>query len=280
MAAAFSVVVPAHNEAAVIGRCLDAFVTSLHGGEAEVVVVVNGSTDATAQIASSYPGVTVIETATAGKAHALNLGDAAATSFPRVYLDADIVVSADALRELAGSLPPDRPALAGLRFSVRTAESTLPVRMFYSAFLQMPYAEDSLAGFGLYALSAAGRARFDSFPDLQGDDLFVQRLFGGAEAHRVDRLLVVEAPRDLRSLVRVRTRIHRGNAQATETFGLERFHSTTTSSIGALLRVVHQQPRRVLDVGVYVLVTVLARRAARAVRHSGNSVWQRDESTR
>ncbi len=57
-----SVVIPAHDEAAVIGRCLDALFTGFEPGELDVVVVCNGCTDDTASAAraSGHP-VRVVE---------------------------------------------------------------------------------------------------------------------------------------------------------------------------------------------------------------------------
>jgi hypothetical protein len=46
----------------------------------------------------------VIELADAGKARALDIADAATSSFLRLYLDADMVLSADDVRTLAESL--------------------------------------------------------------------------------------------------------------------------------------------------------------------------------
>ena len=46
-----SVIIPAHNEESVIARCLEAFVTGAEPGELEAIVVANGCSDATAEIA-------------------------------------------------------------------------------------------------------------------------------------------------------------------------------------------------------------------------------------
>lgn len=49
----YSVVIPAYNEAAHIGQCLDAFVAQTHK-PFEVIVVDNGSTDTTAAVGTRY----------------------------------------------------------------------------------------------------------------------------------------------------------------------------------------------------------------------------------
>ena len=69
-----SVVIPAHNEEAVLGRCLSTLLADADEDEFDVVVVPNACTDNTAAVARQY-GVRVIETPYGGKAHALRLGD-------------------------------------------------------------------------------------------------------------------------------------------------------------------------------------------------------------
>ena len=75
MASPVSIVIPAYNEEKVIGRCLRSLLAGAEPDELEVVVAVNGTTDRTAEIARSFgPMVRVVETKTASKIAALNLG--------------------------------------------------------------------------------------------------------------------------------------------------------------------------------------------------------------
>src|SRR5262249_30442021 len=90
-----TVVVPAFNEAKVIGRTLDGILASEHP-DLRVLVVDDGSTDATARIVSEVAErdarVELVTKANAGKAQALNLGFRRATTDVIVVLDADTLV--------------------------------------------------------------------------------------------------------------------------------------------------------------------------------------------
>ena len=101
----FSVVIPAHNEEAVIGRCLSSLMDGAPPEELEVLVVCNGCDDRTADVARrSAPNATVLEIPVASKVEALNVGDEHATHFPRFYVDADVELSYPALVSVARAL--------------------------------------------------------------------------------------------------------------------------------------------------------------------------------
>jgi glycosyltransferase involved in cell wall biosynthesis len=71
-----SIIVPAHNESSVIARALAAWIGDSRSDGMDVVVVCNGCTDNTAEIARRFgPTARVIESEVARKTHALNLGD-------------------------------------------------------------------------------------------------------------------------------------------------------------------------------------------------------------
>ena len=92
-----SVVIPAHNEEAVILATLRPLGALVADG-VEVLVAANGCTDRTVELAGSVPGVTVLNTGANSKSGALNAADAVATGWPRLYLDADIVITPGAVR--------------------------------------------------------------------------------------------------------------------------------------------------------------------------------------
>ena len=92
-----AVIIPAHDEATVIERTLTGLKPLIRHPGVEIIVVCNGTTDDTADRARRFPGVLVVEIDDASKPAALNEGDRIATAWPRLYLDADIEVSATAV---------------------------------------------------------------------------------------------------------------------------------------------------------------------------------------
>ena len=133
-----SVVIPAYDESAGIRRSLDALFDGVALGELDVVVVCNGCTDDTAALArSSGHPLRVIELDTASKRAALRAGDRAALAFPRIYLDADVVLRGSAARAALEWL---RLALSppGRRFATRAAVRRAPVRSYYRARSRVP----------------------------------------------------------------------------------------------------------------------------------------------
>jgi len=92
-----SIVIPAHNEEARIGRMLDAYLPYFeerHGAGVEFLVVVNGTTDGTESVvrgyAADHPGLRcIVEPGRIGKGGALMLGFRAAQGDLVGFVDAD-----------------------------------------------------------------------------------------------------------------------------------------------------------------------------------------------
>ncbi|MGB3909960.1 MAG: glycosyltransferase family 2 protein [Pseudolysinimonas sp.] len=107
-----SVAIPVLDEEELIGECLEALRQQSDAVD-EIIVVDNGSTDGTVDIARAAPGVTVIQEPHRGITYARNTGFAAATGDILARIDADTLVSpgwATAIRRAFAS----DPELAGL----------------------------------------------------------------------------------------------------------------------------------------------------------------------
>jgi glycosyltransferase involved in cell wall biosynthesis len=206
-----SVIIPASNEEAWIGRCLRAVLESdpVPGG-AEVIVVANGCRDRTAGAARAVPvpqgwKVTVIERAEGSKPGALDAGDAAAAGDARAYLDADCVLSPAVLGQLAVAL--DRPGATYAGATAVVPRATSAVTRAYARFWQcLPFARSVAPGYGLYAVNAAGRARWAGFPRIISDDSFVRLQFTPQERVQVPAPYDWPMVEGLGALIRTRRR--------------------------------------------------------------------------
>ena len=148
-----SVIVPASNEEAFIGPCLAALLASdpVPGG-AEVVVVANGCRDRTVSVAQGFAsraeaagwGFTVLDLAAGSKPLALNEGDLVAQGDLRAYLDADVVVSAPVMAQLALALAGPDGIYAGATPVIPRAKSGV-TRAYARFWSVLPFARSVAA---------------------------------------------------------------------------------------------------------------------------------------
>jgi glycosyltransferase involved in cell wall biosynthesis len=276
-----SIVVPAHNENSGIARILRAITTGFPQEELDVVVVCNGCTDGTANTARRFgSAVRVIETDVASKVHALNLGDQAARSFPRVYIDADVVITADAIRALSSRLEQGDVLAVAPTPNVDVRCSSLLVRAYFDVRSRLPSSREGIGGSGVYALSERGRIRFADFPNLIADDMYVRVQFKPYERETLGLITsTVFAPRTLKQLIGIRTRAHYGTSELAARFP-ELFVSNKGEGNRRTLIDLVKSPRRWLGLVVYVYVNFTAMYWARIWRNRGVFVWQRDDTSR
>jgi GT2 family glycosyltransferase len=272
-----SVVIPAHNEAATIRRCLDALLAGFDPGELEVVVSCNGCTDGTANIVrSSWPAVQVIEVTEASKPAALRAADETLSVFPRIYLDADVVLPATSARQILENLRTGPALAARPPISYDTTDADPVVRRYYRARSRLFSLKRSLWGCGAYAVSAAGRARYDTYPEIIADDLFVDRRFRRSEIEIIGpEPSIVTVPRKVRDLFRVLRRRYLGNAQIRDL--PEPAELAAQSTPRDLIAMVMSSPRTAVDAAVFFAIATAVRITLRLSPPAG---WNRDESSR
>jgi glycosyltransferase involved in cell wall biosynthesis len=217
-----SVIIPASNEAAQIGGCLDALLGQQDAPpELDVVVAANGCRDATAAIARGFApafaargwSLTVLDVPEGGKPGALNRGDAAARHPARAYLDADVRCGPGLLGRLAAALDTPAPRYATGRLTVAPSQSWV-TRHYAAIWTRLPFMVPGTApGAGLFAVNPAGRARWGDFPPIISDDTYVRLLFAPAERIEVDAPYLWPLPEGARNLLRVRRRQDAGVAE-------------------------------------------------------------------
>jgi hypothetical protein len=270
-----SVIVPAYNEAAVIERTLAPLSLAAVDGFIELIVVCNGCSDDTADRARSVPGAQVVELKVGSKPLALNTGDEVATLWPRLYLDADIQITTDTViavldRLARGDVLAARPTS---RYGLVGANAL--VRSYYRARTRAFVHQDEMWWAGVYGLNEKGHARFGAFPDVTGDDLFVDSQFDTHEKAVVPtQPSVWTTPTNLGGLLTVLGRHYRGNTELArdDPAGVDRTSSATARAVLCTIRGLGSM----VDAAVYIAIAVTSRLFV--IRRKRG--WERDESSR
>ncbi len=282
----FSVVIPAHNEAAVIERCLKSILDGAPPGEPEIIVVPNGCTDDTAARARAFGDrVRVIELEHGSKPLALNTGNSAAQLTPRFFIDADVTVSYQSLAAVARQLADDVPRAGAPALALDLRGVSSAAKMYLDIWMRLPYVRKGLVGAGVYGLSAAGLARLKEFPNIIGDDLYVTRLFAPGERISVavaddgtSAHFTMFPSRTVGDLVRVEVRRRAGDEEMTEIFGAGA--GRTPGQYGAVVAL-FAQPRLWPALFVFLYVKLRSRFLYAQQRKRGtHKVWERDTRSR
>ncbi len=184
------VVLPARGETDTLVACLDGLLRDSAGVDLKVFVVANGPERAVT-IAATTPWIDlfrqrgvelrVLEDEIPSKTNALDHGDRVRRDGSVLYLDADVMILPGTIRPLATDLAAAKgPLLTSPR--PRPVRPTDPLsRSYVHVWTRLPAMADDVMGGGCYAVNAAGRERWGTFPNVLNDDSFVRGCFDRSE---------------------------------------------------------------------------------------------------
>ena len=276
-----SIIIPAHNEKSVIERCLRNLLQPSETIAPEIIVVCNGCRDNTAEIVRSFgKAVRCIETAKASKVNALNIGDRAASYFPRIYLDADIQINLDDIWKVVTEMERKNALAAAPRMQMDLSGSSWAVRSYYDIWCNLPYCREGMIGAGIYALSEKGRAFFTEFPNIIADDRYIRALF--REDQRIgvkNAVSIINAPTNLNGLIKIKTRSRLGGYEFESRF--PELLDNETKAYGTAFKELAGKFGLWHKALVYLAINLITRiRAGQQSKTKGFDHWERDESSR
>jgi hypothetical protein len=272
-AAVITVVIAAHNHGHSIGPLLRGLIAPDSDDDVTVIVVASGCADNTVRIASSFGAkVRVFDLPWTSKHRALMAGDAAAAGYPRVYVDADVIVGAGDLRALARELA--RPGvLAAVPERVLALDGCArAVRWYFDIWQRLPQVRRGMFGRGVLGVSEAGHQRLLGAPAIVAGDLGGSLAFAHAERRVVAGARGVSpVPRTLAGLLRYRRCV------ASEVFAAGDPGGGLAAAAGlrpaGLFAIACTHPDAVPAAALFLLVTALAWAGARWQRNSGTPGW-------
>lgn len=278
MTPALSLILPANNEEAHIGACLQAVLASdslACDAPVQIVVVPNGCSDATAQIARSYQAkanargwqLDVIELDQGSKIAALNAGETTALAPAFVYLDADVIVGPALLAQTADALDADDARYVSGQVQLSTSPS-FATRAYGAFYLHTPFMRQCAPGCGYFAMNNAGRTRWADWPAIISDDTFARLNFAPDERRQVSAPYEWPLVEGLRNLVRVRRRQNAGVEEIEQRFpDLLKNDAKTRFTPAAIMNAAVRHPIGFLIYGIVALVVKIS--------PARNSEWKR-----
>ncbi len=222
-----SIVVPAFNESPGIAAAVRSLAASDYPAF-EIIVVDDGSTDATSEIVAGLelPRVTLIRQENAGKATALNTGVAHARYDVLVLVDADTVLEPQALRRLVQ--PFRDPTVGAVSGNTKVANgkgligrwqhieyviSCSVERRMFDVLECMPCVPGAIGAYRRVVLDTVGRVSRDTLAEDTDLTMAVQRA-GWRVRYQPDARGWTEVPTSMRDLFRQRYRWSYGTLQA------------------------------------------------------------------
>ncbi|HKN66485.1 MAG TPA: glycosyltransferase [Gemmatimonadaceae bacterium] len=224
-----SIVVPAYNEEKVISQTIDSLLAQIYSGALEIIVVDDGSRDATYQQARAMhgndPRVRIFAKQNGGKASALNFGIAHAQHEIIIALDADTLFARDTVAELVQPLADERVAAVagnakvGNRINLVTRWQALEYvtsqnldRRAFSLLDCITVVPGAVGAWRRSVVNQVGGFREDTLAEDQDLTLAVRRA-GYSVAYADGAIALTEAPDTLRALARQRFRWSFGTLQ-------------------------------------------------------------------
>lgn len=227
---AVTVVVPAWNEEKVITRTVASLLAQAYDGALDVVVVDDGSPDATYAVARSaygdHPRVAVYTKPNGGKSTALNYGIARARGEVVVCLDADTIFQPDTVARLVAPLVDARVgavagnAKVGNRLNIVTRWQALEYvtsqnvdRRAFSLLNAITVVPGAVGAWRKALVLSAGGFSHDTLAEDQDLTIAIRRM-GYTIAYADDAIAWTEAPDTLGGLARQRFRWSFGTLQS------------------------------------------------------------------
>jgi glycosyltransferase involved in cell wall biosynthesis len=276
-----TVIVPAHNEAGVIESCLQSIVGQ--EGVDHIIVACNGCTDNTVDIVQQkYPSAICLDIKKPSKVNALNEAEIKAkeigVKYPIFYIDADTQLSENCIQHIIQALDKSHILLAAPTPMIDTSKSSWLVKQYYQIWVNLPYIKEGVIATCSYIITEQGRQRFKKFPSIINDDGYVRCHFKNNEIANISGTeIYIQAPRDIFSLIKIKTRARLGNMELSHT---EQCPIKEAKHYGNVM-MSRLFSRHFISAAFYIVIALIIRvRSRLQLKQLQNYKWEKDLSSR
>jgi len=217
-----TIIIPARNEAPYIEACIRSVQQAAWDGTKQIIVVNDGSLDATGELIRTIPGITIITNKThLGKSASMNIALKDATGDVVAIVDGDSEIAVDALKELAREVSRKDVAGAAAVVKVKNRNKFLNIwvhiELLYASLLRSIFSKvhanvttpGALSMYRRDVLQSVGGFNTQGFSeDL---DIAIRMIRNGYKIGFSDRAVsYTNMPDDTKGFLRQRTRLARG----------------------------------------------------------------------
>lgn len=209
-----SILIPAYNEADVIAHTLKSLL-EVDYPKKEIIVVDDGSTDKTYEIAKQFKGVKVFRKENGGKASALNFGVKRCTGELIMTLDADSFPEKDALKKMVPYFSDPTVMAVNPYLKVWNPQNLLekiqsleyPISTFVKKLLEFLYALCMVPGAPLIRAEFLREHKYDEGNLTEDFEMGLQIKANGYQiAQALDAVVYTKVPNTLKKLMKQRVR--------------------------------------------------------------------------
>lgn len=275
------VIIPAHNEENLILNTIKPYL-SYAGVKICVIVVCNGCTDSTYEKVKSLSNdIQVFDLLEGSKIAAINYAYDKIRNICKNVLvqDADVLIDVESIESLLHfiAISKDYTFASSVPY-IDLDGASFFVKEYYDFLRKTPSFKIGMVSSGCYLLSNDAIKKVFPFPNVIADDGYVKaKLLDCNLSVITECKSVVLAPKNVMSLIKIKTRSKLGNIQLKKFFSL-----TPSKNNNSLISLIYAaiKYKKLLGLLVYIFITIVCKFRAEFKLKKSDLTWERDNSTR
>lgn len=280
-----TVIIPAFNEAAVIEKTISPYIEigKKYKQRLAVYVVCNGCTDNTFEVVkrvvqNNDSKIELIDLEKGSKVLAINYVLDLISEGSVMVHDADVYLSRADIDNIINFTLHNEFLYASVNSIINKKDCSYLVEKYYKFMKRLPESKHGMVSSGVYILSSQARKIIIRLPDVIADDGYIKSFFKPQRLSVInDANSVVDAPKSISALIKIKTRSRLGNLDLNKRYSLN--PSSRKNTINSIMKTATDS-KDVIGLFIYCMVTTICRLRAYWQIKLNIIKWERDETSR